>query len=698
MGRTIAEAVGAAEKKNNYMEGNGYIVSWCFGHLYELADPESYWDPSYKKGSKVSWTDSMEHLPFFPDGWKFRYEIQADCEGQVKLLQSLMNRDDVDTIYAAGDADREGEVIVRRVIALNLKKKKRVLRLWLPSLTESVIRQAIGEARPDNEYTNLYRAGRTRGVIDWMIGIELTRFSSVKAGRFIRIGRCICPIVSKIVEREKEIRDFVPKTYYAVMGEAGNENGKITLTARRQFAKNHLADAVSYAHGLNLGRTIVEKVEKKQVEIKAGKLFSLSSLQSYVCKKDKSLSPADVLEAAQDLYEKGYITYPRTNSNYLCKDEEGRIDKIIRALSSAGYRSLTNKPESRHIYDDSKVESHSALTPTGKIPEGLSGAEKTVYDCIRNRFLAVFCDKPCLVNRTKFTIVCGDEEFHINGDVLVQKGWQEAEPVSKKDTILPDLKEGQELYPSYKPVTKKTTPPRRFTVESLNNWMITPFKDGYDEGHPDYTDEEWKDILSEATICTEATRADTIDRCIKSKYITLDKGVYAATSYGFYLVQVMGELHIDLSVKKTVDLSKNLHDITSGKESELDVLDETRQMLTQIIKPDAEIKTTYDYNADREIIGICPKCGKPVYETPKAFSCSNKDCGFALWKENKFLEKIGTKMTKARAKSLLKDGKFLAKGLSSKTGKKYDAYICMDGFDDRGFIRWKMAFPKKRKK
>ena len=228
--------------------------------------------------------------------------------------------------------------------------------------------------------------------------------------------------------------------------------------------------------------------------------------------------------------------------------------------------------------------------------------------------------------------------------------------------------------------------------------MLAPFKKEEDtEDHSEYTDEEWADILSEATICTEATRAGIIDNCIKSKYIILSKGVYSATPYGFYLVDVMNDLNIDLGVQKTVNLSRDMHDIAVGKKTEKEVLESTREMLTSIIRKEAVVTVKADNTAgkENEIIGICPRCGKNIYETAKAFSCEDKECGFALWKDNKYLSALGTKMNKTRAKAILKDGRFLAKGLKSKkSGKNYDAYITWEN-DGSKYGKFGMEFPKR---
>ena len=700
LGRTIASAVGACSRKDGYIEGNGYIVSWCFGHLYELAAPERYWDADHQKGGRVSWEQSMSHLPFFPDDWKFLYEPKQECRKQIRILKGLINSPDTDLVYAAGDADREGEVIVRLVLEANMKKPKKVLRIWLSSLTDEVIRKAIVDAKPYSAYESLYRAGRTRAAIDWMIGIELTRFASVKAKRFIRIGRCICPIVARIVEREKEIRDFVPEKYFAVVGTIERNGLKMVLTCKKRLGKDEKSEAEMYAGELNKLPTIVTGIEKQKVQPMPEKLFSMSALQSSVCKSDKKIKPADVLAAAQSLYENGFLTYPRTGSRYLCRDEAERISEVIAAFQRKGYPDLVNKPQNAQIYDDGRVESHSAITPTRKMPEDLHGTEKIVYECVRNRFMAVFSAVPCIVERIVLTVTCGDEMFKIKDDVLIQEGWQRFEKTLKKDSDLPEFEKGEILFPGYTPAAKRTTPPKRYTVESLNNWMLVPAKTiDEDADHTEYSDEEWKDILSEATICTEATRADIIDRCIKSNYITLSDGNYSATDYGFYLIDVMRELGIDLTVSRTVGLSKDRHDISIGRKTESEVLESTKEMLVGIMKPDAHVKYSAIWDTGGEVIGNCPICGEPIRETHKAFSCTSSGCRFSLWKENRYFKAVGAKITKSRAKALLKNGRFLAKGLKSRKSEKvFDAYICMDGLDDKGNIKWRMEFPRNQQR
>jgi len=680
LGRAIAEAIGPMQKREGYLEGNGYVVSWCFGHLYELYDLEQYTDRNYKKGDKVSW--SMDRLPFYPENWQFQYAPKEDpgVKKQIRILGELMNREDIHVIYAAGDADREGEVIVRLVLENNLRSPKEILRLWLPALTPEAIRESIRNAKPDTEYDALYQAGRTRAFVDWLMGIELTRYATLKAGSFVRIGRCVCPIVEKVVEREKEIRDFVPEKYLAAVSKTEMEGVLLELTGAKTFAVSEREAAETYAEACNNAGAEVIKVKKVCGAVKPGRLFSMSDLQSFLCRRNKSLTPSIVLEAVQSLYEKGYVTYPRTSSNYLCAGEIGRIIATIRAFERSGFDGLCGKEGDKNIYDDDRVESHSALTPTDKLPMGLAGAEKEAYEAIRNRFLAVFCSEDCLADKTELTILCNGEEHTVKGSVIIQNGWTRFEKPEKKDRVLPPLAEGCSVPVDFVPLQKETSPPKRFTVESLNAWMKTPMRGRDKEG--DYTDAEWKDILSEATICTEATRADTIERCIKSGYIELKKGSYYAKEAGFYLVDVMEHLKIDLTAQKTMELSRNLHEIMTGRTKPIQVLEETRKMIDGVFYTGREaIIPTKSILMDtgKEEIGKCPKCGQPVFERDKLYHCADRSCSFVLFKDNKYLASMKKKLTKKMAKDFLKEGKTYVPDLySQKKNKIFGATIIMD--------------------
>ena len=414
----------------------------------------------------------------------------------------------------------------------------------------------------------------------------------------------------------------------------------------------------------------------------------MSDLQSFACKADKTLSPADVLAATQALYEGGFVTYPRTNSSYLATNETVKVDAAIRGLAQNGITGLVNKPGLKSIYDDSKIEAHSAITPTGKWPGTLTGAQKTVFECILNRFCAVFCTEDCTVDRTTIVIHCYDEDFTLKGDVQVTPGWRKFEKPSNGDKMLPKLNKGDAVNINFQLVGKMTTPPKRYTVEALNNWMVAPMR-GAEKEDTEYTDAEWKEILSDATICTEATRADTVDRCVKSQYISLKKGVYYGEPAGFQLVDIMDKLGIVLDVPVTVNLSKQLHSIKDGSLTRVQVLEFTKQTLESIMSKDVTIEAAQGTNSKYPVLCQCPKCGKDVVETKLAYACTGKGsdgkrCPVAIWKKNKFLEALGKEMTKTIAMALLTKGKAPLKGCTSaKTGKKYDCILTCDFSGDR---------------
>ena len=696
MGRTIAGYIKEKfERKDGYWESPSYIVTWCFGHLYALIDLDRYYE-NYKPTEKPKW--SMDRLPFYPENWKFQYEIQRNASGktdtgikkQIQVIADLINRKDVTKIYSAGDPDQEGQAIVDNVLSYNLKSKKPVYRLWLPTLTEESVNEGLSNAKEEREYRPLYNAALARSAVDWMIGIELTRFASLKSGLFVRLGRCVCPVTQQIVEREREILNFVPEPYLGLVSKEKTKEQEILLTAKKTFPMKERDEANAYASSLNDADAIVTDVKREKKTIPSPKLFSLADAQSYMCKLDKSLSPLDVLNTIQALYEEGYVSYPRTNSNYLGDDEGDKVKEIIRAHGLVG----TNpKLGNKYIYDSSKVEAHSALIPTSKVYRGTDKQKEFVYKTILNRFCAVFCSEMCEVDRTSVSIQCLEEEFKLKGEIQLKAGWRRFDGGDKKDTLLPDLKVGDKINHKFIVDEKETKPPKRYTVETLNKWMSAPFKkEDVEDEEREYTEEEYKEILSEATICTEATRADIINRCIQSKYISLRKGVYYGENSGFELVAIMDALGINLGPKRTVELSKQLHDVCIGKITKEEVYERTKEMIDEIFEADQEAPKTYRVQTEgKDPFCKCPRCGKNVYETPKSFTCENTDCGFVYWKESKYFEALGKKLSPSQIKTLIEAGKLNLKGCTSKkTGKKYDCTVWAS-FEER-YPKYHMTF------
>ena len=507
LGRNIASSIGAKSRGDGFLFGDEYIVTWVFGHLFFLADIENY---SPNPDGSTRW--SRANIPCFPE--KFVFELKRDAHTkqvdsgvikQFETIKALVNRDDVDMIINAGDADREGEIIVRTCVTQALSAEKPFMRLWLPDQTPETIRTALSEMKPETEYENLANEGYARTYIDWLYGVNLTRYATLKNGRLLRVGRVIVPIVKAIYERDMAIRNFKPDIYYALVSKAETGGEEIELQSKQQFAKNELRKAQEMCDKYNAARAVVTSKKKKKDTMRPGKLYSLTKLQNVLGKKHK-MPMEQSLKIVQELYERGYVTYPRTNSEYLATAEKGKVKNILEAVSKIGYP--VKFKDGKTIFDDSKIESHSALTPTHKIPKktDLSQDEFTVYSTIMRRFVAVFCAEDCVVEKTEITIdVGGLEEFNLKGTVITEPGWTKYDDCAQKDKILPELSKGDPVNIDFKPTEKETTPPRHYTIETLNKYLKNPFKDFTVDSNSD--EDEYKAVLSGAELGTEATRA-----------------------------------------------------------------------------------------------------------------------------------------------------------------------------------------------
>ena len=423
------------KRADGYFIGNGYIVTWVFGHLFSLADIE-YYNPN--PDGSVKWT--INNIPCFPS--EFVFELKKDnitkqpdsgVVKQFKIIESLVNREDVDTVINAGDADREGEIIIRICVDKAKKSDKSFMRLWLPDQTKETILASLNDLKSENEYNNLANEGYARTYIDWLYGVNLTRYATLKCGKLLRVGRVIVPIVKAIYDRDMAIRNFKPDIYYAVVSKAETNGEVIELVSKSTFAKQEKYKAEQLCTVYNSQKAIVTDKKIKKDTMKPGKLYSLTKLQNVLGKKHK-MSMETSLKIVQDLYERGYVTYPRTNSEYLATAEKGKIKKILYIVSKIGYP--VNFKDGKNIFDDSKIESHSALTPTYKIPDksALTEEQYTVYSTIMRRFVAVFCSEECIVEKTEITIdIGGLEEFSLKGNVIKQPGWTKYDEYSKKD-------------------------------------------------------------------------------------------------------------------------------------------------------------------------------------------------------------------------------------------------------------------------
>ena len=679
---------GAMQKKNGYFEGGGYIVTWAFGHLFSLCDIEDYTggDPGAK------WT--VEGLPCFPEEFRYKLKTGNDkkvdpgVERQFETIRYLCTRPDVDRIVNAGDSDREGEIIVRLCVmntgALENPDKKFV-RLWLPDQTPETVGKALTEMKDESEYQNLADEGFARTYIDWLYGVNLTRYATLKSGTLLRVGRVIVPIVRAIYDRDMAIRNFVPDVYLAVVSKEETKGEEIELISKEKFDKDKRAQAEALCAKYNASEARVISKKTKKETINPGKLFSLSKLQNLLGKKYK-MSMAESLEIVQKLYEEGYLTYPRTNSEYLATNEKDKIKKIISNIKNLGYPVVFK--DKKTIFDDSKIESHSALTPTYKIPskERLSEREMLVYQTVFRRFVSVFCEEECLAQKTEIVIdVGGYEQFTLKGVMIIQKGFMRFDDSEKKDKILPPLEIGDLVNIDFKPIEKQTSPPRHYTIETLNNYLKNPFREDkaalaekasqtVDDSEPENDEEDYRAIFEGLELGTEATRTGIIDNARKSGYIELKKDVYTILPGGEYLIEQLMQMNISMDKYKTSVLGQALKKVYRG---DITVSDSVRQACDEIStvfdRSEKAIEVDTDTGFYGDLVGPCPICGKDVIRGKYGYGCMGyKDgCKFRL---GSFICKRPISISNARL--LLQTGKTSEiQGFTSKNGKLFNARL-----------------------
>ena len=679
LARNIVAGIGNLTKKNGYYEGLGYIVTWAFGHLFSLCDIEEYTHTNNTK-----WT--MENLPCFPEKFKFRLkydenkQVDKGVQKQFDLIKTLVNREDVDTIVNAGDADREGEIIVRLCVMNSLPKEKKFVRLWLPDQTPETVKEALNNMKEESEYDNLANEGFARTYIDWLYGVNLTRFATLKTGVLLRVGRVIIPIVKAIYDRDLQIRNFVPDIYYGLTSKEKTNGEEVELNSKEKFDKNDLNKAKELASKYNGLDAIVTYKKVKKDKIEPGKLYSLSKLQNYLGKKYKM--PMDKsLAIVQKLYEMGYLTYPRTNSEYLATAEKDKVKKIINILSDMNYP--IEFKDKKTIFDDSKIESHSALTPTYKIPKSsaLSEEELIVYKAVFKRFVAVFCSEECLAEKTEIKIKVGDlEEFTLKGTVILEKGWTKYDDYNSKDKILPNLNKGDKVNINFVPVEKKTTPPKHYTIETLNNYLKNPFKEDKAKLNEDDNDDtdDYKAIFEGLELGTEATRTGIIDNARKSKYIDLKKDVYTILPTGEYLIESLTQMQINMDKYKTSEMGKALKQVYRNEITIDNSVDLAKKEIDSIFnQKKLPIEEDYDSGFYGDYIGKCPLCGKDILKNRYGYGCTGYKDGCKFKINGVICKRI---ISKDNAIKLLKDGKTSKiKGFVSKNGKNFDAYIKLNG-------------------
>lgn len=676
LARNIVAGIGNCARRNGYFEGQGYIVTWAFGHLFSLCDIEDYTGPT----ASGRW--SMENLPCFPKEFRFQLRRGADkqvdegVQRQFELIKALCARPDVEKIVNAGDADREGEIIIRLCV-MHTGVDKPFYRLWLPDQTPETVAEALASMKEESEYQNLADEGFARTYMDWLYGVNLTRYATLKTGALLRVGRVIVPIVKAIYDRDKAIEQFIPETYYAVVSNAETKGEAIELTSKEKFDKNSLQKAQDYAARLNAAEAVVADKKKKKTTLQPGKLYSLSKLQNVLGKKFK-MPMEESLKLTQELYEAGYITYPRTNSEYLAEQEKGKIKKILEQVKNVGYQ--VKFRDGKTIFDDSKIESHSALTPTYKIPkpENLTERQKLVYQTILRRFVAVFCAEECLAEKAEMVIKVGDiEEFRLKGTMILQAGWTKYDDGGQKNKLLPPLEVGDKVETAFAPKEKETSPPRHYTIETLNNYLKNPFREEKSAAEDADDREEYRAMFEGLELGTEATRTGIIGNAIKSQYIALKKDTYYLLPGGAYLIEELEHMGIAMDKYKTSALGQALKKVFRGElkiDQSVDIAKEEIAAVFQKKEQAPEEDTETGLYGDE--VGTCPLCGGKVVKGRYGYGCLSYKEGCKFRISGVICKRV---IPIAAARELLQEGKTrkLA-GFISKNGKPFEARLKLE--------------------
>ncbi len=696
LGRNIVDAIngmGGAQmaKKAGYYEGAGYIVTWAFGHLFSLSDIEYYSDPEFaEKGERIRW--SMENLPCFPSKFNFSLRMgdngnpDAGVQNQFNIIKSLCNREDVDTIINAGDADREGEIIVRLCISKSMDDvtRKSQKRLWLPDQTPETIRAALKSMKDASSYELLSYEGYARTFIDWLYGTNLTRYATLKSGAFLRVGRVIVPIVKAVYDRDMQIKSFVPEPYYALVSKEQTAGEEIELQSKTEFDGKDIQGAEKRCEHMNTLKAVVTDVKKKKTKASRGKLYSLTKLQNVLSKKYK-MPMNESLEIAQRLYERGFLTYPRTNSEYLATAEKDKVRQILSGVARLGY--AVKFRDDKSVFDDSKIEAHSALTPTFKIPKKseLTEKENQVYSTVFRRFVVVFYEKECLLDKTEMTITLGEgeEAFTLKGTVVLEAGWSDFDDNPQKDKLLPALKKGDEVNICFKPVEKTKSPPKHYTVETLNNYLKNPFREEMaaarkaEESDIENDEADYRAIFEGLELGTEATRTGIIENALKSEYIALNKDVYTILPKGEYLIETLSLLGISMDKYKTSQLGQALKKVYKGEISIRAALRLAQSEIAAVFASNAPVSAEKDTDIglSGQQIGICPACGKSVARGRYNYGCTGykEGCTFRIP-----LSICKRPIPVSAAKALLETGSTAKlEGFVSKAGKPFAATLVL---------------------
>lgn len=689
--QSIAAVLGATQRKDGYLEGNDYLVSWCVGHLVELAQPESY-EEAWKK-----W--SYESLPIIPQEWQ--HEVKSDTKAQYQILKKLMHDDRVDAVVCATDAGWEGELIFR--LTYNMAGcRKPMKRLWISSMEESAIRDGFHNLRPGSDHDNLYHSALCRQEADWLVGINGTRlFTVLYGGKALKVGRVQTPTLAMLVDRESKIMNFKKEAYYMahIMG-----NGLDAVS-------EHISDkteAERIAGACENGQALVTSVVKEEKWVAPPKLYDLTTLQRDA-NRLFGFTAKQTLEYTQSLYEKKLVTYPRTDSQYLSNDMEGTAKNVIEAIfnSLLFEQNIMFNPDIKRILNSKKVTDHHAIIPTMEIIKqdlkAIPESEMKILSLCANRLLCATGEKH-IYNSTKAEITCNNIVFKVSGKEVWKNGWKEFEDFFKnsykttedksdaeEEKKLPELREGMAIMVEQTKVSEHfTQPPKHYTEDSLLSAMERA-------GVEDMGDEVERKGLG-----TPATRADIIEKLVKDGFVKREKKQMIPTEDGMKLITILPD--VVKSPKLTADWENELTLVSKGEVAAEQFMSGIEAMVTDLVKTyhsvSDEQKAMFGTGkGGQEVLGKCPKCGADVVKGKFGAYCTGK-CGMNVGKA------LGVTLSDTQVKSLLQGKKMLVKGLKGKKGS-YDAYLIpqsieefsymKDGRKIKGFqYKFKMEFPQRK--
>lgn len=679
VGAAIGKVLGAISRKDGYLEGNNYIVSWCVGHLVGLADASSY-DERFAK-----WRYS--DLPIVPDEWLF--EVPKDKQKQFKVLCDLMRDNRVTELVCATDAGREGELIFRLVYN-KAGCTKPFKRLWISSLEDSAIREGFAHLRDSGDYDRLYEAALARSKADWIVGINGTRLFSTLYHKKLVVGRVQTPTLAMLVEREGKITTFHKEKYFNV------HIGKDNLTADLEKVKTE-DEAKAIAAACDKKQAVVSSLKKETKTVNPPKLYDLTTLQREA-NRYYGFTAQQTLDLVQSLYEKKLLTYPRTDSQFITEDMESTARQVIGIVSRKVplFEGIIHEPDIGRITNNAKVTDHHAIIPTVQLENQdlteLPESEQKIIRLVAMRLLSATGEKH-IYDETSVTLTCEGYEFKAKGKTVVQDGWKSVERCFKEtlkskekdepERSLPSLNEKDILSSVDSSVTEHyTSPPKPYTEDSLLSAMETA-------GNAEFDDDTEKKGLG-----TPATRAGIIEKLVKGGFVERKGKSLVPTKDGNNLVCVLPEQITSPSM--TAEWENTLMQIERGNADSNKFLSGIVGMTSELVKayPFLSDSEANRFDTGRESIGKCPRCGSPVYVGKGNYYCSNKECSFCMWEDNKFFTSKKKKLTKKIASELLDKGWCRVIGLyTPKRPQLYDAVIRLDDTGGK-YVSFKMEFDR----